>query len=186
VDERTHLLIAARDGDREALTHLVNDVLPDVWRFCASMIGAADADDAAQETFLRVWRSAASFRAESAAMTWVLAIARRVCIDVMKRRAARPRPSLEVERADPEDHAATVALDDLVTRLEPDRRAAFVCTQLLGLSYARTAEVCGCPIGTVRSRVARARADLLAATAGDDGGLDTPGIQPRDAETQRG
>jgi RNA polymerase sigma-70 factor (ECF subfamily) len=168
VDERTHLLVAAKGGDREALTELVNGIVGDVWRFCASMIGTAEADDATQETFLRVWRSASSFRAESAAMTWVLAIARRVCIDVMKRRGTRPHPSPDVDRADPHDHAASVALDDLVARLEPDRRAAFVCTQVLGLSYARTAEVCACPVGTVRSRVARARADLLAATAGEE------------------
>jgi RNA polymerase sigma-70 factor (ECF subfamily) len=89
-------------------------------------------------------------------------------MDIVKRRGKRPVPVIDVERADPGDHAATVALDDLIDRLEPDRRAAFVCTQLLGLSYARTAEVCGCPIGTVRSRVARARGDLLAATAGDE------------------
>jgi RNA polymerase sigma-70 factor, ECF subfamily len=175
VDERTHLLIAGRDGDRDALDQLVNGVLPDVWRFCASMIGAADADDATQETFLRVWRSAATFRAESAAMTWVLAIARRVCIDVIKRRGDQPGPLQAVDAADPEDHAATVALDDLVSRLAPDRRAAFVLTQVLGLSYERTAEVCGCPIGTVRSRVARARSDLLAATAGSE----RSGAQPR-------
>jgi RNA polymerase sigma-70 factor (ECF subfamily) len=173
VDERTHLLIAARDGDRGALVQLVNGMQADVWRFCASMVGTADADDATQETFLRVWRSAASFRAESAAMTWVLAIARRVCIDVVKRRGNRPVPAIDVEQADPADHATMVALDDLIDRLEPDRRAAFVCTQLLGLSYARTAEVCGCPVGTVRSRVARARGELLAATAAGDQRSDT-------------
>ena len=42
--------------------------------------------------------------------------------------------------------------------LDPDRRAAFVLTQLLGFDYATAAEVCGCPVGTIRSRVARARA----------------------------
>jgi RNA polymerase sigma-70 factor (ECF subfamily) len=44
--------------------------------------------------------------------------------------------------------------------LEPDRRAAFVLTQLLGCSYAEAAAVCGCPVGAIRSRVARAREDL--------------------------
>jgi RNA polymerase sigma-70 factor, ECF subfamily len=60
--------------------------------------------------------------------------------------------------------SATVA--DLLTRLDPDRREAFVLTQLLGLPYAEAAEVVGCPVGTIRSRVARARADLLTSLAG--------------------
>ena len=55
----------------------------------------------------------------------------------------------------------------LVDGLEPDRRAALVLTQVLGLSYAEAAEVCGCPLGTIRSRVARARDDLIAATRRD-------------------
>ena len=49
---------------------------------------------------------------------------------------------------------------DLLARLDADRREAFVLTQLLGLPYAEAAEVAGCPVGTIRSRVARARADL--------------------------
>jgi len=54
-----------------------------------------------------------------------------------------------------------VAIDDAVSSLDPDRRDAFVLTQILGLSYVETAEVCGCEVGTVRSRVARARAQLI-------------------------
>jgi len=59
------------------------------------------------------------------------------------------------------DPADAVLLIQLLTGLDPQRRAAFVLTQLLGLSYAEAAEVCGCPVGTIRSRVARARADLI-------------------------
>jgi RNA polymerase sigma-70 factor (ECF subfamily) len=58
------------------------------------------------------------------------------------------------------DPADAVLLTQLLTGLDPQRRAAFVLTQLLGLSYAEAAEVCGCPVGTIRSRVARARANL--------------------------
>ena len=52
-------------------------------------------------------------------------------------------------------------LDDLIARLDRDRREAFVLTQVAGLSYAEAAMVCEVPIGTIRSRVARARADLV-------------------------
>ena len=54
--------------------------------------------------------------------------------------------------------AEGAAVADLLARLDPDRREAFVLTQLLGLPYAEAAEVAGCPVGTIRSRVARARA----------------------------
>ena len=56
--------------------------------------------------------------------------------------------------------------DAISARLDADRREAFVLTQLLGLPYAEAAEVAGCPVGTIRSRVARARADLLESLAG--------------------
>jgi RNA polymerase sigma-70 factor (ECF subfamily) len=54
----------------------------------------------------------------------------------------------------------------LVAALEPERREAFVLTQVVGLSYAEAADVCSCPVGTIRSRVARARADLVSALGG--------------------
>ena len=58
---------------------------------------------------------------------------------------------------------APEVVDDLLDVLAADRREAFVLTQLVGLSYEEAAAVVGCPIGTIRSRVARARADLLVA-----------------------
>jgi len=59
-----------------------------------------------------------------------------------------------------------VAVRALIAGLEPERREAFVLTQIIGLSYAEAADVCDCPLGTIRSRVARARADLVAALEG--------------------
>ena len=56
----------------------------------------------------------------------------------------------------------------LLDGLDPERREALVLTQVLGMTYAEAAEVCGCPVGTIRSRVARARDDLLRAAAEDD------------------
>jgi RNA polymerase sigma-70 factor (ECF subfamily) len=72
---------------------------------------------------------------------------------------------LLIDRAEP----ATVEIslgdsalgDQLLTRLDADRRTAFVLTQLLGFDYAGAAAICGCPVGTIRSRVARARDQLV-------------------------
>ena len=58
--------------------------------------------------------------------------------------------------------SSDVEANELLRALDPDRRAAFVLTQLFRLSYAEAAQVCDCPAGTIRSRVARARSDLIA------------------------
>ena len=69
-----------------------------------------------------------------------------------------------------------IELDDAVRSLSPDRRAAFVLTQVAGLSYAEAAEVCEVPVGTIRSRVACARGDLLdALTSADQDDVAPPG-----------
>jgi RNA polymerase sigma-70 factor (ECF subfamily) len=165
VDRLTELLLASGGGDAAALETLVRAAQADVWRFCAGLVGPAAADDAAQDTFVRVWRSAPTFRGESSARTWILTLARRTCADHLTRAQRRPLPVDRLPERPRSDASTIVAVDDLVARLDPDRRAAFVLTQVLGLGYAEAATVCGCPVGTIRSRVARARDDLMAAMA---------------------
>jgi RNA polymerase sigma-70 factor (ECF subfamily) len=70
------------------------------------------------------------------------------------------------------DHSGRVDLDDLLGDLDDDRRAAFVLTQVLGLHYDEAADILGCPVGTIRSRVARARADLVDMLAEPSNGPD--------------
>ncbi len=163
MEDATRLLLAAAAGDRDALAEYVRLCQADVWRFCAAMLSAEQADDAAQETFLRVWRSARTFRGDSSARTWTLAIARRACSEAIRRRerAERQAHAAPAPVAIP-DHSGAVSLVELIARLSPQRREPFVLTQLLGLRYEETADVLGVPVGTVRSRVARARAELQA------------------------
>jgi RNA polymerase sigma-70 factor (ECF subfamily) len=77
----------------------------------------------------------------------------------------RDRTRLLFDRAEPATFEISLgdsALgDQLLSRLDPDRRTAFVLTQLLGFDYAGAAAICGCPAGTIRSRVARARDQLI-------------------------
>ena len=94
--------------------------------------------------------------------SWLLAIGRNVCADHVRRRERRRR--LDVRARPTADEAVTAIdepIDDLLAPLDADRREAFVLTQLLGLCYQEAADTLGCPVGTVRSRVARARSQLL-------------------------
>lgn len=173
MDQTTRWARAAQAGDQQALVKLVEAIQTPVWRLCAHLIDSASADDLAQESLLRVLKALPGFRSDASALTWALAITRYACMDELRRRSRARAPlalDLVDDRSEP-DHANSVAADDLLARLDQDRREAFVLTQILGLGYAEAAEVVGCPVGTIRSRVARARADLVAAL--DDSELAT-------------
>lgn len=164
VDELNLLALAAARGDREALGGLVRATEGDVWRLCAHLVDPGAADDLAQETYLRAMAALRGFRGDAPVRTWLLTIARRVCAAEIKSRQRYRQMSARVAAAAGPaavaDSSARTELFLLLSALEPDRRAAFVLTQVLGCGYAETAEICGCPVGTIRSRVARARADL--------------------------
>ena len=181
MDELTSLARAAGRGDRDALARLVRQTQGDVWRFCAHLVDPAAADDLAQETYLRAIPALSRFRGDAQVRTWLLAIARRVCAaefglrarerELEARLAAAPTAGLGQPPPEP-DSQTTVDL--LLAALDPDRRAAFVLTQMLGCSYAEAAAVCDRPVGTIRSRVSRAREDL-------DRMLRVPAERPRSA-----
>jgi RNA polymerase sigma-70 factor (ECF subfamily) len=165
MDELTTAALRARRGDAAAAAELVRGTQADVWRLCSHLSSPAQADDLTQETYARAFASLHRFLGRSSARTWLLSIARRVCADnVRSAQAARKLPP-PTARTVP-DPAGSVAVRALVAALEPQRREAFVLTQVVGLSYAEAADVCACPVGTVRSRVARGRADLIEGMGG--------------------
>ncbi|MDT7680019.1 MAG: polymerase sigma-70 factor, subfamily [Pseudonocardiales bacterium] len=172
-DEITRAALAGARGDTEATVVFIRATQREVHRFLTSLVGAREADDLAQETYLRALRSLPRFAARSSARTWLLSIARRAAADHVRTAVRRPRTGAEPDWDLLPEQAPTmpgvderVLLRELVLGLAEDRREAFVLTQMLDLSYADAAAVCGCPVGTIRSRVARARADLVAALAG--------------------
>lgn len=178
------LVSPAQRGDRTALTRFVTLTQHDLRRFVASLAGADEADDLTQETYLRAFRALPAFRRESSTRTWLLTLARRVVVDHFRltgRRVplsdtewapAADAADLRSGRAFTADPAAVVSWQDLLGSVRADRREALLLTQVLGLSYEEAAQVCGCPVGTIRSRVARGRDDLLALVQdGDDPGL---------------
>jgi RNA polymerase sigma-70 factor, ECF subfamily len=166
-------LARAAQGERQALERLVKASYAEVWRLCAALVDEQAADDLAQETFVRLTRSLRRFRGQASARTWILAIARHVCMDELRRRHRQRRRDGRLAAATTEesllvDAAGEVASNELLANLDSDRRAAFVLTQLFRLSYDEAAAVCGCPTGTIRSRVARARDELIGLIADDE------------------
>jgi RNA polymerase sigma-70 factor (ECF subfamily) len=165
VDEWTRLALAARRADRSAVDAFVRATLDDVWRLCAHLGDRERADDLTQETYVRVLRSLPRFRGDAPVRSWLFSIVRRVVADDIAARQRRRRRQAEFHdtAVDPEtpDHQGSVTLEHLLEGLDPERRAAFVLTQLLGYSYTEAAEACGVPVGTIRSRVARARSVLV-------------------------
>jgi RNA polymerase sigma-70 factor, ECF subfamily len=170
-DELTQVALRARRGDAAAAAEFVRATQADVWRLCAHLGSPATADDLTQDTYARAFASLDRFLGRSSARTWLLSIARRVCADEV-RSVVRGR-SLQAALGRPApgtpDPSEGVTLRALLHALDAARREAFVLTQLVGLSYAEAADVCSCPVGTIRSRVARARADLVAGFGSDAG-----------------
>jgi RNA polymerase sigma-70 factor (ECF subfamily) len=167
----TRCALRAAHGDRTAAETLVSQTQQSVWRMLAHLTSRDVAEDLTQETYARAFASLTRFRGDSSARTWLLAIARRVAADHLRRRRTRPAVvtagdwQRRAEQNQPRlpGLEETIALRQALARLVPERREAFVLTQIIGLSYAEAAEVCDCRVGTIRSRVARARDDLRAA-----------------------
>ena len=156
---------AAQHGDDVALGHLVRATQGVIWRFCSNLSSRQEADDLTQEVYIRATRNLAQYRGDAPVVSWLLSIARHVCADQVRRNQRRSRlaTKLRGERPSASEPPSSLDLTALVEELDPDRKTAFVLTQVMGLSYDEAAAVCECPIGTIRSRVARARQDLMAA-----------------------
>ena len=163
------LLDAAREGDDHAVREFVRQTQPLVWRLCTVLGSPGEEEDLVQETYLRALRSLDSYRGDAPARSWLLGIARHVCADHVRRRARQRRLVDRLTRVAPADLPPDPeSSHQLLAGLLPEQREAFELTQLVGLSYEDAAVTIGCPIGTVRSRVARARAALLEAVRATD------------------
>ena len=145
-----------------------------VYAVCFHMMGnREDAQDCAQETMLRAFRSFASFRGEASFSTWITRIAMNACTDALRKR--RDAVSLDALREDqgfdPPDGAPTAyarleererlrLLREGLDLLAPDLRQMIVLRDMQGRSYEEIGEILGVPLGTVKSRVSRAREKL--------------------------
>jgi RNA polymerase sigma-70 factor (ECF subfamily) len=168
------LLDGLRRGDGRAFEELVIRYQHRVFGVAFRMLGnAAEAEDVAQEAFLRAYRGIAEFRGDSALATWLYAIVSRLALNRLgagERRVIRQGEEALAFVADGQSGPAAAAeqselqgaLHRAIAELPDERRAAIVLRDIEGLSYEEIARALELPVGTVRSRIHRARMDLKA------------------------
>jgi len=176
------LVSRAQEGDTSAFERLFKKHQSRVVQLASYLVGESDAPDVAQEAFIKAYRALPSFRGDSAFYTWLYRIALNSAKNHLNWRARRPKDQ-DVDVADAELAGHTEHLSDMNTpeatlmaeelsqkiataiqRLPQDLRRAVLLRELSGLSYDEIAELMDCPIGTVRSRLFRAREVIDAAT----------------------
>ena len=178
IDE-PRLIDRSRHGDLDSFNRLVELYQRQVYNLCLRMLAVPQAaEDAAQEAFIHAYRSLASFRGGSF-RAWLLRIAANACYDELRRRRARPALSLDaptpagghppdIPHPGPslDDHAQRLelarCLQDALAALPPDQRLAVILCDVQGLPYEEIAQATGTSLGTVKSRISRARARLRA------------------------
>lgn len=163
--------------DEREFEALVREHAPRVRALCGSVLkDGAEADDAAQEAFLKAWRRIGDFDGRSSFGTWVHRIAVNACLDRLRASARRRADSLEAlgERDAAAlrgltEPSASGALEDkdlaerLLATLNPEQRLAFTLCERDGLSYAEIAGAMSCSVDSVKARIKRARQELLEA-----------------------
>lgn len=115
------------------------------------------AEEAVQETFIRAWRYSSSYRGDAPILSWLITICRRVVVDLGQRQNFHAHEQLSDEIQASSDIHEITALVDLVAGLPLPQREVLVLCAILGFDYETAAETLSIPVGTVRSRLARAR-----------------------------
>jgi RNA polymerase sigma-70 factor (ECF subfamily) len=160
-------------GEGEAYRHLVETYQDRVYRLCRLMMGqSAAAEDLAQDTFLRAFRKLDRFDpARGNFANWLLTIARRLCLNALQKRQhralleeAQAHVPLSSQDEGPMAHAARSeslrAIDRALAQLPPDQQRAFIFAEIEGMPHHDIAQIEGIAIGTVKSRVSRAKLAL--------------------------
>jgi RNA polymerase sigma-70 factor (ECF subfamily) len=182
-DDDAALLVKVVEGDHDAFTTLMHRHEDRVFAVCLRIMGnRSSALDATQETFLTLYRKAKQYRATAAVGTWLYRIAVNTCYDLLRKEKRRPSeamPSyLDPADAHAEDRYTSIELrpsvEAALATLTADFRAVIVLSDVEGMSLPEVAEALDVPLGTVKSRLFRARRQL----AGLLGNLsDGPGHQ---------
>lgn len=160
------VVAAARSGDLDAFATLIRRYQPDVFRFVVHL--ARDptlAEDITQETFVRVFRSLRRYRGESRFTTWLFSIARNCAVDEARRGGRRRRLERHLsEREVPQmtETSGAIEVREALASLPLELLEPVVMVDVFGLSYREVASIVGVAEGTVKSRIHRARHQLVA------------------------
>lgn len=183
------LFAAGSQGDRQAVDELLRRHQSMVWAVCRRLCGDDEsANDATQNALIRIVRGLPSFEGRSKPSTWIYRIAANAAMDELRARARRPRPTdlvgdPDIETVPPGDDAVgdRMILDPALRELPEEFRLVVVLRDLVDLEYTEIADLLDIPVGTVRSRLSRARRQLYRAL-GDVGATRTgnlPSPSPR-------
>jgi RNA polymerase sigma-70 factor, ECF subfamily len=173
IDPDPRTLVRAREGDLRAFEELVRQYQADVWRFAYHFTrDRALAEDVTQEAFLRAFRFLKTFRGDSKFTSWLFRIARNCAMDTLRSRktdlSKEPPPPIG-----PPDPEARLELTTALSAVSEQHREPFLLIEVFGLSYQEAADVLNLRVGTVKSRMHRARLAMMSALAveEDAGGL---------------
>lgn len=171
-DDDAARVARVKQGDLRAFEELVVRHRGTAVRIAAGIVGRDDAEDVAQDAFLRALHRIDSFRSDAPFRVWLMRIVTNTALNAKARRRPipvenpeEPEPSPEGEALSPasllERSEARERLASKITLLRPEHRAVLVLRDLEGLSYGDIAAVVDVPIGTVKGRLHRARAELV-------------------------
>ena len=163
--EDSKLIERLQTGDDAAFDELLSRYKLPVLNFCYRMLNdSGDADDIAQEVFVRVYQRIGDYRPRAAFSTWLFALARNACIDRLRYRQRHPTEPLE---SAPEPATAATEINDTgehiaaaIAELPEDQRTAIVLAEYHDMSYAEIAGVLRCSEKAVESRLYRAKQTL--------------------------
>lgn len=163
VDES--LLSMCMQGDRSAQRNLYTICHPQVSRIATKMVGRQDAGDVVQQTFMRLFQKLETYAGESKFETWLYRLAVNEALQHLRRRSRREFQSLVVEPMSrnmsiEESRIDREFIDTAIQRLAPELRAVLALKEIESKSYEEIAEIVGIPVGTVGSRLNRARREL--------------------------
>ena len=168
------LIARLQQRDEAAFEELIRQYEKKVYTLCFRMCGSSeDAEEAAQDTFLALWRGIDRFRQESSLSTWIYRLASNACIDTLRRRKKQNAVSLDDEELfvdavdtspQPQEAAerreAQKLLQEGLMSLPEEYRKVLILREIEGLSYTEIAESASLELGTVKSRISRGRALL--------------------------
>lgn len=180
ITDEENLLKKSKSGDVAAFEELMDGYQKKIFNIALRMIGNhEDASELAQEVLIKIYKSIRSFKEEAAFSTWIYRITTNVCLDELRKRKNRTMISINEEIAvgDGEvslqiaDHGPTPEeileqketrkiIENAIGKLSPEHRTVIILRELQNLDYEEISEITKVPVGTVKSRINRARQEL--------------------------